>query len=85
MIVSSLTRFARRRWLVKAVRGDAKDVHVLGTALGIYENRSDLADRPRYLISENTSDFVPGRNWYGFRFRSANEFLQELSQARAAE
>ena len=71
--------------LAKAVRGDVKDVHVLRTALGIYENRPDLADRPRYLVSENTSDFVSGRIRYGFRFRSANEFLQELSQARPAD
>jgi predicted nucleic acid-binding protein len=64
--------------LLKVVH-DPNDVHVLRCALGVFETVPDLAERSRkFLISENTQDFKPERNYYGWQFTTAHLFWQRL-------
>lgn len=65
--------------LVDVVR-DPGDVHVLRCALGIFEHEPALAERRKFLVSDNTRHFKPTWNWYGFRFLTANEYWQLLQE-----
>jgi hypothetical protein len=69
-----------------AVRGDLDDMPILETAFAAYatapEHHPVIAHAQvtggLYLVSENTTDFVPGRNVHGFRFIRAAEFRRFL-------
>jgi predicted nucleic acid-binding protein len=71
-----------------AVGGDADDLPVLKTALAVYAAASEYPEvvaRARepgggfFLVSENTSDFPPGRTSHGFTFVRAHDFLEMLA------
>ena len=69
-----------------AVRGDADDLPILETAYAAYVTTSEhhpviayaQATGGLYLVSENTTDFIPGRNVHGFRFIRAVDFHRFL-------
>lgn len=69
-----------------AVRGDSDDLPILETAYAAYVTTSEhhpviayaQATGGLYLVSENTTDFIPGRNVHGFRFIRAVEFHRLL-------
>lgn len=71
--------------LVKIVRGDAGDVHVIRTALGVIEHKRELAQRRIFLVSDNTKHFRPGQKVYGITFVTAHQFWRMLSEGDAGE
>jgi hypothetical protein len=85
--LSSVWRIAR--WLdpvddspifAAAVRDEA-DRPILRAALGAY-SVADLAPLPeKFLISENTRHFIPGRNLYGFVCTTPGGFLARIRRA----
>jgi hypothetical protein len=77
-----------------AVGGDQDDLPILKTAYAVFAAASEYpavleqASRGEgfFLVSENTTDFVPGRNTHGFRFTRAHHFLDLLlSRGSAGE
>ena len=68
------------------VRGDIDDLPILETAYAVYATGGEhdpVVARARlagdlYLVSENSTDFVPGRNVHGFRFIRAADFHRFL-------
>jgi hypothetical protein len=77
-----------------AVRGDVDDLPVLKTASAVYVSAPEYpevitrATEPGggfFLVSENTSDFVPGRHVHGFAFVRAGDFLNLLLARSAAQ
>ncbi|MGH2459028.1 MAG: hypothetical protein ACRDIY_09190 [Chloroflexota bacterium] len=75
-----------------AVSGDLDDLPILKTAYAVFAAASEypeVIDQARgqdgfFLVSENSIDFVPGRNTHGFQFLRANHFLDLLlSRGRA--
>lgn len=63
------------------VVNDPDDVIVLRTAAGIYFHDDLSPHDRRFIVSGDTRAFPRGRNWYGFRYMTAKEFWQELSEA----
>lgn len=69
-----------------AVGGDLDDLPILKTAYAVFAAASeypDVIDQARgwagfFLVSENSTDFVPGRNNHGFRFVRVHRFLDLL-------
>lgn len=57
---------------------DPDDAIVLRTAAGIYFHADLATYLDRYIVSGDTHAFPPGRDWYGFRYRTASEFQREL-------
>jgi len=64
-----------------SVVGDPDDVHVLRAAMGIYEHRHELVTPTMFVVSDNTSDFKPEVNFYGFQFSTAHRFWLRLQEA----
>lgn len=69
-----------------AVGGDIGDLAVLHTAYAVNASGEELepvlaaarGDGGWFLVSENTRDFVPGHNVYGWQFVTAHEFHRIL-------
>ncbi len=60
---------------------DADDEILLRTAGGVMVRPDLAALDPRYIVTNNARH-VRGRNFFGFRVRTAAEFWDELSDAR---
>lgn len=61
---------------------DPRDVPILRTAKAVFAI-PDLATRAhKFLVSNDTAAFKPGRNWYGFEFLTAHEFHRRLTGSR---
>lgn len=73
-----------------AVGGDIGDLPILKTAFAASVGGEDMTrilelashDGGCYIVSENTSDFVPGHNVYGWEFTTATMFLRLLRRRR---
>lgn len=73
-----------------AVGGDIGDLPILKTAYAANVGGEEIArilelarnDGGCYIVSENTRDFVPGRNVYGWGFATAATFLRLLRRRR---
>ena len=69
-----------------AVRGDKDDLPILETAYAVYATAQEhhpvvetaQATGDLYLVSENSTDFVPGRNVHGFHFIRVEPFRRML-------
>lgn len=74
----------------EAVGGDIGDLPVLKTGYAANVGGEDVArilqaarsDGGCFIVSENTRDFVPGRNVYGWEFITAASFLRLLVRRR---
>ena len=74
------------------VHADLSDLPVLRTALAVPATQefapiaaAARADGGWFLVSENTRDFMPGRNVWGWRFTTAHGFWQVLRAREAME
>ncbi len=78
---------------VGAVSGDWNDLPILDTAYAVFAAASEYPvvleqagqREGFFLVSENTSDFVPGRNVHGFRYIRAHQFLDLLTSRGSAD
>ncbi|MDQ2913465.1 MAG: PIN domain-containing protein [Chloroflexota bacterium] len=86
-VLSPIWRVAR--WLepvpetpeLRAAIKDPNDRPILQAAIGAY-SIPELAPLPeKYLISENTTHFKPGRNHYGFECITSGGFLADIRRA----
>jgi predicted nucleic acid-binding protein len=66
---------------LRAAVSDPHDRPILQAAMGAY-SIDDLAPLPKkFLVSENTTHFKPGRNLYGFKCVTPGGFLAEIRRA----
>jgi predicted nucleic acid-binding protein len=76
-----------------AVGGDQGDLPILKTTYAVFAAAAEYPDvleqagrgEGFFLVSENTTDFLPGRNVHGFQFTRAHHFLELLLSRGSAD
>jgi hypothetical protein len=66
---------------IAGVVKDENDIPILRTALGIMESGFAQAQAPmKFLVSNNSKDFPPDRNVWGFQYATGHQFWMRLRQ-----
>lgn len=75
-----VTPVEEQAWHLKVVQEDPDDTMLPRAAEAVFTERPDLIDanQGRYVVSENTSDLVPGSNYASFLFVTAHGLLERI-------
>ena len=75
-----VTPVAEQAWHLKVVHEDPGDTMLPRAAEAVFTERPDLidVDQGRFVVSQNTSDLVPGSSYASFMFVTARELLERI-------
>lgn len=75
-----VTPVDEQAWHLKVVQEDPDDTMLPRAAEAVFTERPDLIDvnQGRYVVSENTSDLVPGSGYASFMFVTARGLLERI-------
>jgi predicted nucleic acid-binding protein len=65
-----------------AAVSDPGDVPILRTAMAVFSVRDMGTRAHKFLVTNDTRAFKPGRDWYGFEFLTAHEFHRRLATTK---